>query len=192
VEPLVDSVLRDTEHEGDLASVEPVPGRETKKLAIDGAELIQGPKEEIDLLVSGLVGIRPTGDGPAGNGSQSGGEADLAASTPVAVADQPIGDTEEPGTVGAVRDVVESPPGDGEHIGRRIFGFGDTEASRAVAVDGVVVGLEQGVETMSGIGVLFGDGFGFHCGLPGMLCVRLNTSAYRGMDGSPHVVSAGD
>ena len=68
---------------------------------------------------------------------------------PELVADHPVRDTQQPCPFGLrCRQLIHPAPGNGEDLGGGILGVGSPEAPQAVADDRVVVGLEEGIETV--------------------------------------------
>jgi hypothetical protein len=94
VKALVDCVLFDAEDMGDLPSIQAIPGGEAEQLLVGGAEPVEGPVEELDLEVEGVLGKGAVTPG----GFEPGGQVGLASPTPVTIADHTIGDAEKPGS----------------------------------------------------------------------------------------------
>jgi hypothetical protein len=140
---LVDCVFLDVEDIGDLSSGQAIPGGEAEKLAVGGRELIQRCK---DPVFRWLAGVRV---GSTGVGGDLGGEVGATPTRPVLIGYDPVRHPEQPRPVGiAGRDVPEPPPGHCKHVGRAVFGIARTYPPQAVAEDGLVMRLEEPVETL--------------------------------------------
>ncbi len=160
---LIDRVFFDADDHGDLGSGEAVPGRHPENLPIALAERVECLLDQACLAFDRVAADRYLGYQPSGETVPS-------TSTSVLIANHPVGDRQEPGPDPLVgRHLVESSPGDGEHLGGGIFAIGRAETADAISGNREVVGVEEGVESIPGFRMKFDRTLSWHFA---MLCVR--------------------
>ncbi len=94
------------------------------------------------------------------------------------IANHPIGDGEKPSSVVVCSRLFEASPSPGEDFGGGVLGVEGSEATQAIAIDGVVMQLKQRVEFSSE----FNDVAFRQICLSARLCVRVGGAAYtRGL-----------
>jgi hypothetical protein len=178
MQSLVDCVLLDPEDMCDLGAGKAIPGGQADQLSICCAHPIERHQDQVDVATGRRTSVRIVYS-DAGEGVETCRQPGSTATTSVVVGHHPIGNAIEPGSRRVTgRQLVETTPGHGEHVGRRILGVGSAQSSGAVPVDSVVVSLEERVEAKPEIGLIIDSIASGHICLSAMLCVRWHRDPY--------------
>jgi hypothetical protein len=122
--PLVDRVLLNTDHGGDLGIGKAIPGGESQQLAIGISEGVECLMKETNLEIGRL---RSYVEGSFA--SESIRQANTAPPPSVLISHHPICDPEQPGPCGlAYRNLLEPAPSDREYLGSGVLAIGFPKA----------------------------------------------------------------